>query len=40
MLADLLDLSPATAVDWVQAAGGDWAAYAGELVKSSDRERC
>ncbi len=32
VLADLLHLSPGTAVRWVHQAGGDWSRYAAELA--------
>jgi hypothetical protein len=34
VLADLLNLTPGTAVRWVRAAGGDWASYAAEVARS------
>jgi len=34
VLADLLDLSPNTAVRWMRQAGGDWNNHAAELVRS------
>jgi hypothetical protein len=40
VLAEVLDLSPGTAVDWVRAAGGEWGTYAGELLRTRDREGC
>ena len=33
VLADLLHLSPGTAVRWVHQAGGDWSRYAAELAR-------
>ncbi len=33
VLADLLGITPSTAVRWVRAAGGDWTTYAAELVR-------
>jgi hypothetical protein len=33
VLADLLYLSPGTAVRWVHQAGGDWSRYAAELAR-------
>jgi hypothetical protein len=38
VLADLLGISPGTAVRWVAVAGGDWSTYAGQLVRQPDRE--
>ena len=35
VLADLLDLTPGTAVGWVNNAGGDWSRYAAALVAES-----
>ena len=35
VLADLLDLTPGTAVGWVNDAGGDWSRYAAALVAES-----
>jgi DNA-binding IclR family transcriptional regulator len=33
VLADLLHLSPGTAVRWAHQAGGDWSRYAAELAR-------
>ena len=33
VLADLLHLSPGTAVRWTHEAGGDWSRYAAELAR-------
>ena len=33
VVADLLHLSPGTAVRWVHQAGGDWSRYAAELAR-------
>jgi hypothetical protein len=38
VLADLLGITPLTAVPWVGAAGGDWNTYAAQLIRDSDRE--
>lgn len=35
LLADLLGISPKTAVHWVRAAGGDWAKYAAERARTA-----
>jgi hypothetical protein len=35
VLADLLGIHVTTAVHWVQAVGGDWSAYAAQLVRES-----
>ncbi len=40
VLAGVLNLSPGTAVDWVQAAGGDWSSYAAQVARDRDRGRC
>lgn len=34
VLADSLGLTATTAADWVKAAGGDWAGYAGTIAES------
>jgi hypothetical protein len=34
VLADLLHLSPGTAVRWMRQAGGDWSGYAAELART------
>lgn len=36
VLADLLNLSPGTAVRWMNEAGADWTRYAAELVQDRD----
>ena len=36
VLADLLNLSPGTAVRWMHEAGADWTRYAAELVQDGD----
>jgi hypothetical protein len=36
VLADLLNLSPSTAVRWMHEAGADWTRYAAELVQDDD----
>ena len=33
VLADLLNIAPTTAVNWVRDAGGDWARYAAQLAQ-------
>ena len=38
VLAEVLNLTPGTAVDWVRATGGDWSSYAAQVVKDRDRE--
>jgi len=35
VLADLLSISPGTAVNWVHQAGGDWSRYAAELARQN-----
>jgi integrase len=40
VLAEVLNLSPGTAVDWVRAAGGDWSSYAAQVAGARDREMC
>ena len=37
VLADLLGITPNTAVRWVGAAGGDWNAYAAQLISDGNR---
>lgn len=37
VLAEVLNLTPGTAVEWVRAAGGDWASYAAEVARARDR---
>jgi hypothetical protein len=34
VLADLLHLTPATAVRWMRQAGGEWSGYAAELART------
>ncbi|HET9247345.1 MAG TPA: hypothetical protein VFO15_16190 [Xanthobacteraceae bacterium] len=38
VLADLLNLSPATAVRWVHEAGGDWTRYAADLARTRNHQ--
>jgi hypothetical protein len=38
VLADMLNLHPVTAVQWVRASGGDWSTYAAMIVKDRVRE--
>ena len=38
VLADLLNLHPVTATQWVRAAGGDWSTYAAMVARDRDRE--
>ena len=40
MLARLLGISPATAVRWVGAVGGDWTSYAAQLVREQAIAKC
>lgn len=40
VLADLLNLAPTTAVNWVRDAGGDWSRYAAQLVKDPNHQTC
>jgi hypothetical protein len=35
VIADLLNLAPTTAVNWVRDAGGDWTRYAAELAQTA-----
>jgi hypothetical protein len=37
VLADVLNITPLTAVRWTRAAGGDWNAYAAQLIKDSEQ---
>lgn len=36
VLADLLNLTPDTAVRWIREVGADWTRYAAELVQDDD----
>lgn len=36
VLADLLGITPSTAVRWVRAAGGDWTTYAAQVVRDGE----
>jgi hypothetical protein len=38
VIADLLNIAPTTAVNWVRAAGGDWSRYAADLARTTDHE--
>jgi hypothetical protein len=38
VLADLLNLTPTTAVGWVHDAGGDWSRYAAELAQARSHQ--
>ncbi len=38
VLADLLNVSPTTAVGWVRDAGGDWSRYAAELARARSHQ--
>ncbi len=38
VLADLLGLTPGTAVRWMRQAGGDWSAYAAELARTGHHQ--
>jgi len=40
VLAEALNLTPGTAVDWVRAAGGDWSSYAAQVARGLDRAEC
>jgi hypothetical protein len=40
VLADLLNLAPTTAVNWVRDSGGDWSRYAAQLVKDPNHQTC
>ena len=40
VLAEVLNLTPGTAVDWVRAAGGDWSSYAAQVARGLDRAEC
>jgi hypothetical protein len=41
VLAEALNLTPGTAVDWVRAAGGDWSPYAAQVARGvNDRAQC
>jgi hypothetical protein len=40
VLADMLNLTPGTAVNWVRAAGGDWSSYAAQVSRDPGREVC
>jgi hypothetical protein len=40
VLAETLNLTPGTAVDWVRAAGGDWSSYAAQVARGHDRAEC
>ena len=41
VLAEALNLTPGTAVDWVRAAGGDWSSYAAQVARGvNDRAEC
>ena len=40
VLADLLNLAPTTAVNWVRDAGGDWSRYAAQLARDPSHQTC
>jgi hypothetical protein len=40
VLADLLNLAPTTAVNWVRDAGGDWSRYAAQLARDPSHQPC
>ena len=40
VLAEALNLTPGTAVDWVREAGGDWSSYAAQVARDHNREEC
>ena len=40
VLAEALNLTAGTAVDWVRAAGGDWSSYAAQVARGLDRAEC
>ena len=40
VLAEALNLTPGTAVDWVRAAGGDWSSYAAQVARDHHRDEC
>jgi hypothetical protein len=40
VLADLLNLAPTTAVNWVRDAGGDWSRYAAQLAQDASHQTC
>lgn len=40
VLAELLNVSPGTAVRWMRAAGGDWSSYAAQVARERDHRRC
>ncbi|MGH3920067.1 MAG: hypothetical protein ACRDSG_13690 [Pseudonocardiaceae bacterium] len=40
VLADLLNLSPTTAVRWTHQAGGNWTRYAADLARTSNHQPC
>jgi hypothetical protein len=39
VLADLLSLSPQTAVHWARQAGADWSGYAAEIARTSNHQQ-
>jgi len=40
VLADLLNLAPTTAVNWVRDVGGDWSRYAAQLARDPNHQTC
>ena len=40
VMADLLNLAPTTAVNWVRDAGGDWSRYAAQLAQDASHQTC
>ena len=40
VMADLLNLAPTTAVNWVRDAGGDWSRYAAQLAHDPSHQTC
>jgi len=40
VMADLLNLAPTTAVNWVRDAGGDWSRYAAQLAQDPSHQTC
>jgi hypothetical protein len=40
VLAEMLNLTPGTAVKWVKTGGGDWSSYAAMVAREHNREPC
>jgi hypothetical protein len=40
VLAELLNLHPTTAVNWMRQAGGDWTRYAAQIARTRNHQPC